>query len=247
MEEENELSEIRILMRHPDIPINMISMKKKTPPIRFDQIHIPSPCHENWGQMSGREKSRYCESCQKEVFDFTDGDESYLQTVWEATEGQFCGRYRLSDLSSDMKKGSIQKPISVPLPYILRSRISRIAFSLLAFTGLQNAFAKDSIQVVYVDTLWADHKLFDPIEILDIMGNVCIPFEPELEETRRQYLFLLLETEQQPEPDKKQETEEESEIPQKSPIIPVLNRMPAIMRNRGEGDKKDKNRKRPWR
>jgi hypothetical protein len=34
---------------------------------------IPKVCKENWLQMNPSEKARFCNLCQKNVFDFTEG------------------------------------------------------------------------------------------------------------------------------------------------------------------------------
>jgi hypothetical protein len=46
------------------------------------QINIPTPCHEDWGKMSPSEKGRFCDSCHKDVHDFTRmKDEDIIATV----------------------------------------------------------------------------------------------------------------------------------------------------------------------
>ena len=35
------------------------------------QLNIPEPCHEGWEKMTPSEKGRFCDSCQKQVIDFS--------------------------------------------------------------------------------------------------------------------------------------------------------------------------------
>ena len=42
------------------------------------QLHIPTPCHENWDNMNPVDKGRFCMSCQKKVIDFTGMNDEQL-------------------------------------------------------------------------------------------------------------------------------------------------------------------------
>ena len=56
------------------------------------QISIPNPCHQNWHEMNIVEKGRFCDSCQKNVIDFTmQSDTAILRAVENAEH--LCGRF----------------------------------------------------------------------------------------------------------------------------------------------------------
>ena len=42
------------------------------------KINIPEPCHEDWAQMTSTEKGKFCDSCAKEVIDFTNKSDEQL-------------------------------------------------------------------------------------------------------------------------------------------------------------------------
>lgn len=64
------------------------------------QIQVPSPCNENWNQMTPSEKGRFCSLCAKTVVDFTlmsDAEiKSYLSVRKKDT---VCGRFANSQLN----------------------------------------------------------------------------------------------------------------------------------------------------
>ena len=62
---------------------------------------IPKACRENWLELSNVEKNKFCNLCQKNVFD-TDTDENQNETVESL-------RYGSTATTSDKKTGLITK------------------------------------------------------------------------------------------------------------------------------------------
>ena len=58
------------------------------------QLGIPMPCHENWDKMKPADKGKYCDSCQKQVIDFTKmNDAQLIQFFRKPSAGSVCGRF----------------------------------------------------------------------------------------------------------------------------------------------------------
>jgi hypothetical protein len=62
-------------------------------PIRYKDLYIPQPCAENWEGMNATERGRFCQSCQKEVIDFTFKTERELNAILASGEWTGCGRF----------------------------------------------------------------------------------------------------------------------------------------------------------
>lgn len=68
------------------------------------QVKIPQPCHENWAEMTPAEKGRFCASCQKTVFDFTQmNDRQLLEVLKTRNKGSHCGRFRAGQLNRTLE------------------------------------------------------------------------------------------------------------------------------------------------
>ena len=65
------------------------------------QISIPEPCHENWLEMKPVHKDRFCNSCQKNVFDFTNSSDREIAAAFEKDKN-VCGRFQNSQLQRDL-------------------------------------------------------------------------------------------------------------------------------------------------
>ncbi|HWY97832.1 MAG TPA: hypothetical protein VNY36_01995 [Bacteroidia bacterium] len=63
-------------------------MRKKT----ILKLSIPTPCHENWDNMSPNEKGRHCQSCNKTVVDFSQYTDKQLIDFFLKVKDNICGR-----------------------------------------------------------------------------------------------------------------------------------------------------------
>lgn len=62
-------------------------------------LRINDPCSQKWSEMTPTEKGRFCDSCQKKVFDVTTlTDNELLQMAKENPHG-FCGQFRKDQLN----------------------------------------------------------------------------------------------------------------------------------------------------
>lgn len=65
-------------------------------------ITIPEPCHENWENMTATAKGRLCDSCKKEVIDFSNTSRAMLSQKLDSG-AKLCGRFRPDQLNRSIR------------------------------------------------------------------------------------------------------------------------------------------------
>jgi len=75
----------------------------------LDNIRVASPCTADWSQMTGDERARHCNKCDKQVFDLSEMTRAEAEALIIEKHGKLCARYyRRSDgtiLTSDCRVG----------------------------------------------------------------------------------------------------------------------------------------------
>lgn len=79
------------------------------------KISIQEPCHEDWSKMYPVDgtTARYCESCVKNVVDFTGFTDAQMHAYVQEYPGKLCGRFRPDQLNRPLRAS--RKPVSNPL------------------------------------------------------------------------------------------------------------------------------------
>ena len=72
-------------------------MKPFTSTIALDSIEIASPCHADWNKMKGDDTSRFCKSCQKNVYNLSSMTKSDAEALLLEKEGRVCVRFYLRE------------------------------------------------------------------------------------------------------------------------------------------------------
>lgn len=65
-------------------------------------LHVPTPCSENWDLMSPQEKGRFCSICNQCVIDFTQKNNVEIKQIMaEKKDMSVCGRFYDHQLNSE--------------------------------------------------------------------------------------------------------------------------------------------------
>ena len=72
-------------------------------------FHIPTPCHENWDNMTQQDKGRFCASCNKQVVDFSLMSDQQVLNYFKNATGRVCGRFANDQLQRPMTEALQQK------------------------------------------------------------------------------------------------------------------------------------------
>lgn len=113
----------------------------------FKTVSIKNPCtKENWDLMTETEQGKFCSSCKKKVYDFTNWETSDIIQFVEKSPVKICGKFNKSQISElnkqDIFKFNHWKPLAA-------------SFLMLAFIPF---YAKTS---AILDKILPSEKLFN--------------------------------------------------------------------------------------
>ena len=70
-------------------------------------VRIPEPCHEDWNTMQPDAKGKFCNSCSKSVFDFSNKTDAEIRDILMENQNQkVCGHF---------KKSQIDRPLNIKI------------------------------------------------------------------------------------------------------------------------------------
>lgn len=73
-------------------------------------LSIPTPCTENWNNMTPDKNGKFCGSCQKTVVDFSRMTDTEIFNYFDSFQGATCGRFTEKQLTTPFNAPLIVKP-----------------------------------------------------------------------------------------------------------------------------------------
>ncbi len=111
----------------------------------LSSVKIASPCSQNWNEMIGTERKRFCGECKLNVYNLSGMSRREAENLLINSEGRLCVRfYRRADgsvLTKDCPVGwqAIKRLVSKTA-----TAFASLIFAALGSIGLTNYFAKSS-------------------------------------------------------------------------------------------------------
>lgn len=91
------------------------------------RLSIGTPCSENWEEMTALEKGRFCQKCEKQVYDLTQADDQEILEFFKNKDEMVCGRLTRFQLNHDFYEKAPKSSNSF-------HRYLAASFTLLALT-----------------------------------------------------------------------------------------------------------------
>ena len=106
-------------------------------------LHINEPCTENWESMSTAERGKFCNHCNKTVFDFTTATDAEIVKHIEAMKGEmFCGRFEENQLDRWIERSDIK----TSNPRLYKFLLSIILLGAVQGSHAQNKSPQENVE-----------------------------------------------------------------------------------------------------
>lgn len=131
------------------------------------QLQISTPCHEDWNKMTPAEQGRFCNSCEKQVVDFTGmSDTQVLAFFRKPSTGAVCGRFFNDQLNREIAAPRKRVPW---LKYFFQFTLP-LFLTTLKSTAQGNVTIKENFKVCRVE------------RTLGMVSNVELPSDNPVKE-----------------------------------------------------------------
>ncbi|ARV15503.1 energy transducer TonB [Polaribacter sp. SA4-12] len=127
------------------------------------KITIPKPCHENWNEMTPKEKGRFCKSCSKTVVDFTKKSTVEIQDYLVKNKSKrVCGHFYRKQLDSVTieipriafnQQLSFQKLFTLSLFFVMGTSLFSCQYSDGKKQKIENIIIIDTLKIEKVSIL----------------------------------------------------------------------------------------------
>ena len=107
-------------------------------------LHINEPCTQNWESMTTAERGKFCNQCNKTVFDFTTATDAGIVKHIEAMKGEpFCGRFEENQMDRYIER----KDIKTINPRLYKFLIIFILLGVVQGANAQTTTAQESVVI----------------------------------------------------------------------------------------------------
>lgn len=159
------------------------------------KLKIENPCHEKWEKMHLNTAGKFCDSCQKNVIDFTTKTPREIAQIISEANGKACGRFTARQLE-------LEYSVIIPL-HNESNWYASVAASFLVMLGVKTTHAQDtSVKTPLVitekretplligDTVIVEQRVEEKVyriegQMVDAETGEPIPFQKISDITRR--------------------------------------------------------------
>lgn len=129
------------------------------------EFRIPTPCHEDWNQMTPEAQGRFCAACKKCVFDLTEKQPAEIADLYAAHGGDLCGRIRVGQLQAAPRpqRLSVRRLLAQVQPTGWNA-VRRFAFALFLAFGLFQVGAAQTLHPDPMEVIAGGLRATHPIE-----------------------------------------------------------------------------------